>query len=187
MWRISSATTIWNPNFPHWFSVHFSGIQSVVVTNVGITSLGLRSLKEISDGDVTITKNPNLCYTNKSHWERLFKSSGQRASVDNNANSATCGASHFRFPPLRSVRNAHAVYWTRFWSLRVKNLPLLLAWCLLSAQRNNTCDRKCTEGGCWGPGPDMCFACSDYSRDGSCVDSCNILEGWGRNLGRNAL
>ncbi|XP_075877795.1 epidermal growth factor receptor isoform X1 [Nelusetta ayraudi] len=111
------------------------GIQSVVVTNVGITSLGLRSLKEISDGDVTITKNPNMCYTNKSHWERLFKSSGQSASVDNNANSAMC------------------------------------------AQRNNTCDRKCTEGGCWGPGPDMCFACSDYSRDGSCVDSCNILEG----------
>uniref|UniRef100_A0A3Q2DFU2 Receptor protein-tyrosine kinase n=1 Tax=Cyprinodon variegatus TaxID=28743 RepID=A0A3Q2DFU2_CYPVA len=40
-----------------------------------------------------------------------------------------------------------------------------------------TCDRKCTADGCWGPGPDMCFACHNYSRAGSCVDSCNILEG----------
>lgn len=78
--------------------LNFSGIQSVVVTSVGITSLGLRSLKEISDGDVTISKNPNLCYTNKSHWERFFKSSGQSASLNNNANSASCGPSHFPFP-----------------------------------------------------------------------------------------
>ncbi|KAK7945473.1 hypothetical protein WMY93_001201 [Mugilogobius chulae] len=43
--------------------------------------------------------------------------------------------------------------------------------------KNNICDRKCTTDGCWGPGPDMCFACRDFSRDGSCVDNCNILEG----------
>lgn len=53
--------------------------------------------------------------------------------------------------------------------------------CLLSALKN-TCDRKCNADGCWGPGPDMCFSCRGYSRDGSCVDSCNILEGWGRIL-----
>ncbi|XP_038157523.1 epidermal growth factor receptor isoform X1 [Cyprinodon tularosa] len=46
--------------------------------------------------------------------------------------------------------------------------------CALSKK---TCDRKCTADGCWGPGPDMCFACHNYSRAGSCVDFCNILEG----------
>uniref|UniRef100_A0A7N8YG17 receptor protein-tyrosine kinase n=1 Tax=Mastacembelus armatus TaxID=205130 RepID=A0A7N8YG17_9TELE len=92
-----------------------------------IDYLGLRSLKEISDGDVVIVKNQKLCYTSKSHWKRLFKSEHQSAT-------------------------------------------------------NNTCDRKCTTDGCWGPGPDMCFACRDYSRDGSCVDSCNILEGEPREV-----
>ncbi|KAF0046826.1 hypothetical protein F2P81_000459 [Scophthalmus maximus] len=111
------------------------GVRSVVIVQLGISYLGLRSLKEISDGDVAILKNQNLCYTDKSHWERLFKSERQSASVGGISDAATC------------------------------------------ALMNNTCDRKCTTDGCWGPGPDMCFACRDFSRDGSCVDSCNVLEG----------
>uniref|UniRef100_A0A665VZV6 Receptor protein-tyrosine kinase n=1 Tax=Echeneis naucrates TaxID=173247 RepID=A0A665VZV6_ECHNA len=86
------------------------GSRSVVIIQLNITYLGLRSLKEISDGDVVILKNRNLCYTNKT---------------------------------------------------------LLQIICLFSAQRNNTCDRKCTAHGCWGPGPDKCFSCRDYSRDGN--------------------
>uniref|UniRef100_A0A8C4H5U2 Receptor protein-tyrosine kinase n=1 Tax=Dicentrarchus labrax TaxID=13489 RepID=A0A8C4H5U2_DICLA len=105
------------------------GSRSLIINQLSIDHLGLRSLKEISDGDVFIMKNKNLCYTSKSHWTKLFKSESQSIV------------------------------------------------CLFSALRNNTCDRKCTTDGCWGPGPDMCFACRDYSRDGSCVDSCNILEG----------
>ncbi|XP_034559685.1 epidermal growth factor receptor isoform X2 [Notolabrus celidotus] len=111
------------------------GSRSVVMVQLNIQSLGLRSLKEISDGDVVINKNENLCYTDKSHWKRLFKSSSQTATIEENSDPAMC------------------------------------------AGRNETCDRKCTADGCWGPGPDMCFACRDFSREESCVDSCNILEG----------
>ncbi|XP_067385441.1 epidermal growth factor receptor isoform X2 [Channa argus] len=111
------------------------GSRSVVMTQLKINYLGLRSLREVSDGDVVIVKNENLCYANKSHWTRLFKSETQSATIEDNADAATCGL-----------------------------------W-------NNTCDRKCTTDGCWGPGADMCFACRDHSRDGSCVDSCNVLEG----------
>ncbi|XP_035526470.1 epidermal growth factor receptor [Morone saxatilis] len=111
------------------------GSRSLVINQLSINHLGLRSLKEISDGDVFIIKNKNLCYTSKSHWTKLFKSESQSATIEENADADTC------------------------------------------ALRNNTCDRKCTTDGCWGPGPNMCFACRDYSRDGSCVDSCNILEG----------
>lgn len=75
------------------------------MAQLSITSLGLRSLKEISDGDVIISKNQNLCYTNKNHWQRLFISNSQIAIVDNNLDAATCGASHFRFPTMSSVRN----------------------------------------------------------------------------------
>uniref|UniRef100_G3PYZ7 Receptor protein-tyrosine kinase n=1 Tax=Gasterosteus aculeatus aculeatus TaxID=481459 RepID=G3PYZ7_GASAC len=97
--------------------------------------LGLRSMKEISDGDVVIIRNKNLCYTDKSHWEELFKSKSQTVNIEGNADAATC------------------------------------------ATRNHTCDRKCSTDSCWGPGSNMCFACRDFSRGGSCVDSCNVLEG----------
>uniref|UniRef100_A0A4W6C3Y0 receptor protein-tyrosine kinase n=1 Tax=Lates calcarifer TaxID=8187 RepID=A0A4W6C3Y0_LATCA len=113
------------------------GVRSVAIAQLGISYLGFRSLKEVSDGDVVIIKNQNLCYTDKSHWTRLI------SKLDDYAG---------------------------------KDLFFRLYVCF-SAQWNNTCDRKCTADGCWGPGPDMCFACRDYSRDGSCVDSCNILEG----------
>lgn len=77
------------------FSVQFlflfhSGSRSMVVAQLSITSLGLRSLKEISDGDVVIIKNKNLCYTNKTHWTRLFKSEGQSATIEDNVDAATC-------------------------------------------------------------------------------------------------
>ncbi|XP_041848225.1 epidermal growth factor receptor [Melanotaenia boesemani] len=121
------------------------GSRSLVIIQLDINYLGLRSLKEISDGDVVIRKNKNLCYTNKSHWERLFKSGSQSATVQENSDAATC------------------------------------------ALKNNTCDAKCTTDGCWGPGPDMCFGCRDYSRDGSCVDSCNILEGEPREAAVNKM
>ncbi|CAL8345141.1 unnamed protein product [Merluccius merluccius] len=109
--------------------------RSLVVAQLGISYLGLRSLREVSDGDVVIAKNPALCYTRKRQWKGLFKSDKQTIKIENNANGASC------------------------------------------ALKNNTCDLKCTEDGCWGPGPSMCFACRDYSRQRTCVDSCNILEG----------
>uniref|UniRef100_A0A8C8J8W8 receptor protein-tyrosine kinase n=1 Tax=Oncorhynchus tshawytscha TaxID=74940 RepID=A0A8C8J8W8_ONCTS len=110
------------------FHDYYKNIYSSSRVLLTITHLGLRNLKEISDGDVVIAKNPNLCYTKNHHWKQLFKSDTQTARLENNAD-------------------------------------------------NSTCDRMCTRDGCWGPGPTMCFACQDYSRAGSCVDSCNLLEG----------
>uniref|UniRef100_A0A3Q2P4L9 receptor protein-tyrosine kinase n=1 Tax=Fundulus heteroclitus TaxID=8078 RepID=A0A3Q2P4L9_FUNHE len=63
------------------------GSRTVVVTQLNIENLGFRSLKEISDGDVVIINNQNLCYTDESHWKRLFISQGQKATVSENANA----------------------------------------------------------------------------------------------------
>lgn len=71
-----------------------------MVANLGITSLGLRSLKEISDGDVIIMKNKNLCYTSKSHWKKLFKSKSQSATIEENTDAATCGQNSTHPQPL---------------------------------------------------------------------------------------
>uniref|UniRef100_A0A8C1R6K7 Receptor protein-tyrosine kinase n=1 Tax=Cyprinus carpio TaxID=7962 RepID=A0A8C1R6K7_CYPCA len=95
---------------------------SFAVTQTEITHFGLRSLREISDGHVVISKNKHLCYTSPVHWKRLFKSEQQ-------------------------------------------------------TNQNSTCDEMCTNDGCWGPGPTMCFTCKHYTRKKHCVASCNLLAG----------
>ncbi|XP_072223458.1 receptor tyrosine-protein kinase erbB-3b [Leuresthes tenuis] len=101
-----------------------------------LTSLGLRSLREISDGSVYISQNANLCYHHTVNWTRLFR--GRRVRVSNLNN----------------------------------NRPL--AECVAEG---NVCDPLCSDSGCWGPGPDQCLSCRNYSRDGTCVGSCNFLSG----------
>ncbi|XP_035265410.1 receptor tyrosine-protein kinase erbB-4-like isoform X2 [Anguilla anguilla] len=39
------------------------------------------------------------------------------------------------------------------------------------------CDPLCSDGGCWGPGPDQCLSCRFFSRGRICVESCNLYEG----------
>ncbi|KAG7488810.1 hypothetical protein MATL_G00038350 [Megalops atlanticus] len=111
------------------------GTASFAALNLPITHLGLRSLREISDGDVVIKNNRQLCYTNKEHWKTLFKSVKQQSKVEGNADPITC------------------------------------------ALQNNTCDEMCTEQGCWGPGPTMCFTCRHFVRKERCVGACNLLNG----------
>ncbi|KAF7711579.1 receptor tyrosine-protein kinase erbB-3a [Silurus meridionalis] len=41
----------------------------------------------------------------------------------------------------------------------------------------HVCDPLCSSNGCWGPGPDQCLSCKNYSRGGTCVPNCNFLEG----------
>uniref|UniRef100_A0A8D3BMF5 Receptor protein-tyrosine kinase n=1 Tax=Scophthalmus maximus TaxID=52904 RepID=A0A8D3BMF5_SCOMX len=92
-----------------------------------LTSLGLRSLREISDGSVYISQNLNLCYHHTVNWTQLFR--GRKVRVDN-----------------------------------------LIA-------EGHVCDPLCSDSGCWGPGPDQCLSCRDYSRDGTCLGSCNFFTG----------
>uniref|UniRef100_A0A8C8FKU1 Receptor protein-tyrosine kinase n=1 Tax=Oncorhynchus tshawytscha TaxID=74940 RepID=A0A8C8FKU1_ONCTS len=94
--------------------------------------LGLRSLREISDGNVVVKNNPQLCYTNGDHWKSLFRLGKQSSTVGNNVNIT---------------------------------------------KLNSTCDEMCTDEGCWGPGPTMCFTCLYYTRRGRCVRACHLQEG----------
>uniref|UniRef100_A0A665X801 receptor protein-tyrosine kinase n=1 Tax=Echeneis naucrates TaxID=173247 RepID=A0A665X801_ECHNA len=104
-----------------------------------ITSLGLRSLREISDGSVYISQNANLCYHHTVNWTQLFRGRRVRVNILNN------------------------------------NRPL--ADCA-----GNVCDPLCSDSGCWGPGPDQCLSCRDYSRDGTCVGSCSFYTGYPREF-----
>lgn len=39
------------------------------------------------------------------------------------------------------------------------------------------CDPLCSDAGCWGPGPEQCLSCRNYSRHGTCVSHCNLYSG----------
>ncbi|XP_028289789.1 melanoma receptor tyrosine-protein kinase-like isoform X2 [Gouania willdenowi] len=49
-------------------------------------------------------------------------------------------------------------------------------------KQNRTCDPQCSDGGCWGPGPDMCVSCRHFDRRGRCVEHCNLLQGEPREV-----
>lgn len=68
---------------------HFSLMVMHIRT---LTSLGLRSLREISDGSVYISQNANLCYHHTVNWAQMFR--GRRVRVNNFNNNrplAECG------------------------------------------------------------------------------------------------
>ncbi|XP_038871911.1 receptor tyrosine-protein kinase erbB-3-like [Salvelinus namaycush] len=44
------------------------------------------------------------------------------------------------------------------------------------------CDPLCSSEGCWGPGPDQCLSCKNYSRGRTCVNQCRFLTGKGREF-----
>ncbi|XP_061547337.1 receptor tyrosine-protein kinase erbB-4-like isoform X4 [Phycodurus eques] len=45
------------------------------------------------------------------------------------------------------------------------------------SKEHMVCDPLCSDSGCWGPGPDQCLSCRDYSRGQICVENCNLYEG----------
>ncbi|KAM9851069.1 receptor tyrosine-protein kinase erbB-4 [Aulostomus maculatus] len=72
----------------------------------------------------------------------------------------------------------NTVNWTRLF--RAANQKVLI--------RNNrgpqecskehmVCDPLCSDAGCWGPGPDQCLSCRDFSRGRVCVETCNLYDG----------
>ncbi|XP_053706397.1 receptor tyrosine-protein kinase erbB-3b isoform X2 [Synchiropus splendidus] len=130
----SSLTTIQGRSLDKRFSLMVMHVPS-------LTSLGLRSLREISDGSVYISQNPQLCYLHTVDWQVLFR--GRRTRLNN----------------VNSNRR--------------------LSECVADG---HVCDPLCSESGCWGPGPDQCLSCRNFSRGGTCVDSCHFLSRFPREF-----
>ncbi|XP_035245178.1 receptor tyrosine-protein kinase erbB-3-like [Anguilla anguilla] len=116
------------------------GYSLLVMKLPSLTSLGLRSLKEISDGSVYIGGNKRLCYHHTVNWTQLF--TGDRTQ---------------RRQDTRDIK---------------KNRPE--SDCIAEG---HVCDPLCSASGCWGPGPDQCLSCRNYSRGGTCVAQCNFVSG----------
>ncbi|XP_027876866.1 receptor tyrosine-protein kinase erbB-3b [Xiphophorus couchianus] len=81
----------------------------------------------------------------------------------------------------------HTVNWTQLFRgrrVRVNNLNnnKPFAECVTEG---HVCDPLCSDSGCWGPGPDQCLTCRNYSRHGTCVGSCSFLSGEKREFARS--
>ncbi|XP_068606336.1 receptor tyrosine-protein kinase erbB-3-like [Brachionichthys hirsutus] len=130
----SSLTTIQGRSLNTRFSLMVMRIPT-------LTSLGLRSLREINDGSVYVSQNPNLCFQHTVNWTQLFR--GSRVRVNNLNNNR---------PLAECVAEGHV------------------------------CHLLCSDSGCWGPGPDQCLSCRNYSRGSTCVGSCNFYIGTPREF-----
>lgn len=49
---------------------------------------------------------------------------------------------------------------------------------LPAAADGMVCNELCSSDGCWGPGPDQCLSCKRFIRGRTCIDSCNLYDGW---------
>ncbi|XP_018426750.1 PREDICTED: epidermal growth factor receptor-like [Nanorana parkeri] len=67
-----------------------SGYVSLAIIGTKITSLGLRSLKEVSDGDVRIQRNENLCFVDSINWKPMFRTN-RAEIIKNNSPPEECG------------------------------------------------------------------------------------------------
>ncbi|KAM6201250.1 epidermal growth factor receptor [Rhynchocyon petersi] len=162
------------------------GQFSLAVVGLDITSLGLRSLREISDGDVIISGNQNLCYANTINWKKLFGTSSQNTKIINNRNVKDCRATHHVCDPLCSSEGC--------WGPEPKDCVSCR-----NVSRGRVCVDKCNilEGEprefeekseciechpeclpqvmnitCTGRGPDSCIQCAHYIDGPHCVKTC---------------
>ncbi|XP_076840273.1 receptor tyrosine-protein kinase erbB-3b isoform X2 [Brachyhypopomus gauderio] len=132
--------------FSNLTTIHGRSLQptkrpfSLLVMKVAsLTSLGLRSLREIRDGSVYINNNTNLCYHHTVDWTKIFTSARRQRRINN----------EIKNNKARSQCEADGC----------------------------VCDPLCSNAGCWGPGPEQCLSCRNYSRHGTCVAQCNIYSG----------
>lgn len=132
-----------------------------------LTSLGLRSLREISDGSVYISQNANLCYHHTVNWTQLFRGRRVRANVlGANRPLARCGEPE----RVRMSANGPAEFFLPIPSVNPSAVVCAVA-------DGHVCDPLCSDAGCWGPGPDQCLSCRNYSRRGTCVGGCHFYSG----------
>ncbi|KAI1902030.1 hypothetical protein AGOR_G00040510 [Albula goreensis] len=162
------------------------GTVSFAATNIPISHLGLRSLKEISDGDVIIKGNRNLCYSNAQHWNKLFRSSKQGARVEDNKGTQTCVLQNHTcdemctadgcwgpgptmcFSCLHYMRNGHCVGSCNVLDGEPREYEVDKT-CV-------ECDSECLpQNGtktCNGRGPDACVECAHFKDGPHCVHRC---------------
>uniref|UniRef100_A0A8C2DXI8 Receptor protein-tyrosine kinase n=1 Tax=Cyprinus carpio TaxID=7962 RepID=A0A8C2DXI8_CYPCA len=160
------------------------GTVSFAALNIPhLDHLGLRSLKEISDGDVVIKNNPRLCYVEGSYWPKLFRSSAYNqtkalvcsSEQQNSTCDSMCGEEGCWGPgPSMCVSCQHVSRRGRC----VSHCNLLDGDPREYMSENVCleCDPECKilngTPSCHGPGADQCTECAHFKDGMHCVAQC---------------
>uniref|UniRef100_A0A8B9JNF8 receptor protein-tyrosine kinase n=1 Tax=Astyanax mexicanus TaxID=7994 RepID=A0A8B9JNF8_ASTMX len=161
------------------------GTVSLGIGKLPITHLGLRALREISDGDVSISANAKLCYNSPEHWKRLFRSEDQVARPMQNADPAT-SALNQTCDEMCTPEGCWGPGPTMCFSCKhYSRKKSCVAFCNLlegehrECEVNMTClecDPECRplNGSltCSKPGPDGCVECAHFRDGPHCVARC---------------
>lgn len=162
------------------------GAFSFAVIHTAITHFGLRSLREISDGDVSIYMNKNLCYSSPEHWKCLFKSKQQTVKMSGNPDAATCANQNSTCDEMCTADGCWGPGPTMCFSCEhySRGKHCVASCNLLNGEPreyevNKTCiecDPECLlmneTQTCNGPGPDKCTVCANYKDGPHCVHRC---------------
>ncbi|XP_044151217.1 epidermal growth factor receptor [Bufo gargarizans] len=161
------------------------GSFSFAVVRISISSLGLRSLREVSDGDIVIKQNPNLCYTDSMNWTTIIRANQQK-SIGENRNAEECAAEEKICHPFCS---------NGCWGPGPSQCLSCKAFkrgreCVSSCNKLTGNPREFIEDGdmcvschpeclqlnntvtCDGPDANQCTKCAHYIDEGDCVKNC---------------
>lgn len=162
-----------------YLSFSFRPFSLLVMKVDSLTSLGLRSLQEISEGSVYISNNTNLCYQHTLKWHQIFTGSQikRRRSWNDikfNRPASQCGKMNGILNCFFCMYCTHSNVTD---SCDLFNMTFCLCVCVLTEAEGHVCDPLCSNSGCWGPGPDQCLFCRNHSRHNTCIAQCNIFSG----------
>ncbi|XP_046725655.1 receptor tyrosine-protein kinase erbB-3b isoform X2 [Silurus meridionalis] len=174
-------------------SLHLKRPFSLLVMKVdSLTSLGLRSLRDISDGSVYISNNTNLCYQHTVKWEKIFTGAQIRRrrnlnDIKFNKLPSECEAEGYVCDPLCSSAGCWGLGPEQCLSCKNHSRHhICVAQCnIFSGEPRefagptgecHACHPECLsqEGRetCRGEGADKCEACSNLMDGPHCVSSC---------------
>ncbi|XP_061442816.1 epidermal growth factor receptor isoform X3 [Rhineura floridana] len=165
------------------------GQYALAISSVNITSLGLRALREVSDGDVAILRNNNLCFGNTVDWKKLFVTSNQQTKIIKNRNESECAAAAQTCHPLCSDEGCWGAGTFQCFSCRYFNRQReCVKECNIVQgepreferhQQCVQCHPECLvqnlpefNATCTGPGPDNCLKCAHFKDGPHCVKTC---------------
>uniref|UniRef100_A0A8C3BZD6 receptor protein-tyrosine kinase n=1 Tax=Cairina moschata TaxID=8855 RepID=A0A8C3BZD6_CAIMO len=151
------------------------GFSLLIMKNENVTSLGLRSLREVSAGRVYITENRRLCYLHTVQWAALSRRPPFPAEQEGKVCDPLCSADGCWGPgPEQCLSCQH-------YSRR----GVCVASCHFTEGETREfahgtecfeCHPECEliEGGitCNGSGADTCTRCAHYRDGPHCVESC---------------
>lgn len=161
------------------------GRYSLGITGLSVTSLGLRSLKEVSDGDIIIKGNKKLCYLDTMNWTSIFRANQQKRILENK-NFEECDADDKYCDPLCS---------DGCWGSGPSQCVFCKAYkrgkeCVASCNINKgepreyigngekcfSCHPECLQlinaTTCSGPFANQCTKCAHYIDEENCVKNC---------------